>query len=204
MEEFRLLSVEFGTGEDSRCASTHAIFCKEHAVRQSAKLTPNHKTLFTLGWPPYTTPQAVEELFSRVGHVTSVYLQPSPGPVDCVGAKGEGSGFKVGYVVFSQSSEVKAALRLCVSVDSPSHPPPIMCVVPPRGVHKWSHDYMCGRPTVTSLERLAEVGVALYDEQREEATRIQERAGQPDEEGWVTVTRKTPKHLVRGRPYYKN
>lgn len=202
MEDFQVLSVIFSTEKTSGDASPlHRLFCKKHAVRQNSQLTPNDRTLFTLGWPPYTTTQAVEELFSRAGHVTSVYLQSSPGPVDPKNSNSDAKGFKVGYVVFSRSSEVTAALCLC-STDHSSLSTPISCTVPATGVQKWAREYLLSRPTAASLEKAAEVGVALYDRQQEEAAQARERAGQPDEEGWVTVTRKTPRPVVSNMHNY--
>ena len=194
-----MLPVAFSSAETPGGADpVHRIFCKKHTVRQSSQATPNERTLFTLGWPPYTTRQGLEELFSRAGHVTAVYLQSSPGPVDTQQQTdtekqlSPTSGFRVGYVVFSRSSEVNAALRLCEAGSAP----PIKCDVALVGLRKWAHEYQSSRPDVASLERWAEVGVALYDRQQEEASRVREKAGQPDEEGWVTVTRKTPRIVV--------
>lgn len=80
MEEYSRLLVAFSSsGEQS---STHSIYCKAHVVRQNSKVTPNLRTLFSLGWPPYCYPEDVESLFSRVGDVEKVYLQENPGSVD--------------------------------------------------------------------------------------------------------------------------
>ena len=189
MEGFRRLRVAFAskTGE-----SVHCIYCKVHAVRKDAPVTPNDRTLFTLGWPPYSNSEAIEELFSRAGHVTAVYLQASPGPVDPT-KKCEDvcQGFKVGYVVFASEKDVDSALRLCHA------PIPISCSVSSIGLRKWSREYLLQRPTLASLEEGAEEGVALYDRQQEEAGKVRLKVGQPDEDGWITVTRKTPRMVVR-------
>jgi len=191
MDGFELLPVVFSPKDDgsSGVKSIHSVFCKKHHVRQSSETTPNGRTLFTLGWPPYTTSETVEELFSRAGHVSSVYLQEVPGPVD-LSRNVDPKVFKVGYVVFATESDADAALHLCHAQTS------ISCITPTVGLRKWSSDYMKGRPNVQLLEKAAEVGVALYDQQQEEAAQEQERAGQPDEEGWIKVTRKTPRIVV--------
>lgn len=46
--------------------------------------TPEHRTLFSLGWPPYCSSSEVEAVFSRVGYVTSTYMQNSAGPINRV------------------------------------------------------------------------------------------------------------------------
>ena len=80
MDGFGTLQVEFTSPSGS--SSTHSIYCKLHRVRQSSDLTPNDRTLFTLGWPPYCDKNTIDELFSRVGRVEETYLQSSPGPVN--------------------------------------------------------------------------------------------------------------------------
>lgn len=185
MNEFQQLSVAFSISERG-IHSKHRIFCKKHSVRQNSQVTPNDKTLFTLGWPPYATEEAIKEMFSRAGHVTAVYFRASPGPVTSSNINGV-SGFKVGYVVFSMETEVDAALRLCHA------PVSISCLVSSDsvGVSKWVWQYLRGRPSADSLEKEAEAGVALYDRQQEEALEARLKAGLPDDEGWITVTRKT-------------
>ena len=104
----------------------------------------------------------------------------------------------VGYVVFASEGEVDAALRLCHA------PTPIPCpTTSPVGLRKWAREYLLARPSVGALEKVAEEGVALYDKQREEAEKIRVKAGQPDEEGWITVTRKTPRAVVSLLTCYK-
>ena len=80
MEGFECLRVAFCS--PSGTSSTHTIYCKTHRVRVNSDLTPNDRTLFTLGWPPYCTKATIKELFSRAGHVTKVFLQASPGAVE--------------------------------------------------------------------------------------------------------------------------
>lgn len=181
MEGFQCLPVAFA---GSTCSSQHTIYCKKHAVRQNAEHTPNNRTLFTLGWPPYSKAKAIEELFSRAGQVTAVYLQPSPGSVNPSRSRDTG-GFRVGYVVFASESDVDSALRLSRT------PVPITCGIAPVGLGKWSRQYLHRRPTRTALERQAEVGVALYDRQREAAEKERVKEGKPDEDGWIKVPRKT-------------
>lgn len=185
------LLVLFSSSTQENLASKHSIYCKKHSVRQDSQETPNNRTLFTLGWPPYCKAVAIEELFSRAGHVTSVFLQSSPGPVDPSRTVTGGRGFMVGYVVFASEGEVDAALRLCRA------PTPIPCPTTfPVGLCKWAQEYLLARPSVGVLEKAAEEGVALYDKQREEVEKRRVKARQPDEEGWITVTRKTPRVVV--------
>ncbi len=80
MDEFDRLRVAFCS--PTGASSTHTIYCKTHRVRVNSNHTPNDRTLFTLGWPPYCSKVAIKELFSRAGHVSEVFLQASPGAVE--------------------------------------------------------------------------------------------------------------------------
>ena len=191
MDGFELLPVAFSS--PSGRVSKHSIYCKKHMLREDSQLTPNARTLFSLGWPPYVTPSLIEDLFSRAGHVTAVYLQASPGSVD-PDNDSQLSGFAVGYVVFASEKDADSAVNLAKK----SVGDPILCPLPPEcvGVRKWAWQYMQGRPSAASLERGAEVGVALYDRQQEAELKERKEGGVADEDGWIKVTRKTPKFVV--------
>lgn len=189
MDDYHRLSVIFSSA--SGRSSTHIIYCKQHSVRQNSEVTPNLKTLFTLGWPPYCYPETVEGLFSRAGTVKKVFLQENPGSVETKLQAKQVAGFSVGYVVFTSEKDLDNALKLCHSSD------PIPCALSRCGLAKWSSEYMQDRLRVGLLEEMAEVGVACYDKQREEAELARKKkAGVPDEDGWITVTRKTPRISV--------
>ena len=189
MDEYQRLSIAFSS--NAGYSSTHIIYCKKHAVRQNSDLTPNLRTLFSLGWPPYCRPEDVESLFSRVGNVEKVFLQENPGSVDAQLSQACMK-FCVGYVVFTSESDLEDALKLCRSSDA------IQCPLSRVGLSKWTHDYMEMRPKISLLEEMAEVGVACYDRQQEEAEMARKKkTGVPDEDGWITVTRKTPRLNVR-------
>ena len=190
MEDFHRLLVSF-TSSGRGHSSKHTIYCKKHDVRQSSTITPNLYTLFSLGWPPYCNPGHIEAIFSRVGHVKAVHLKVDPGPVDVPSDWPDVSKFRVGYIVFGNENDVSKALKLCHNLD------PISCSLSLIGVSKWTRDYLADRPSISSLEEMAEVGVACYDKQQIEAELAKKRkAGLPDEDGWITVTRKTPRYNV--------
>ncbi len=94
MEEFSAFSVKF-TSPGSHCS--HNIFYKAHSLKKTSERTPNGRTLFTLGWPPFVRKHCIEKIFARVGHVTDVILQLRGGSVEannCITR-----GFKVSNVV---------------------------------------------------------------------------------------------------------
>lgn len=128
MEGFSCLGARFSTAGDS--STVHTIYCRPHHVRQNSAVTPNGRTLFTLGWPPYASADDVREMFATVGHVSHVYLQCQPGPVEKEEAK-DVKGFQTGYVVFAGEEGVTAALDLC-SVEEP-----VTCAVENVSLRKW-------------------------------------------------------------------
>ena len=110
MDDFSTLRVELTTANGA--SSTHTVYCKLHQVRQNSELTPNGRTLFTLGWPPYCDKTVIEELFSRVGRVTETYLQSSPGPVS-VKTTDDPPNRPVGFqVIYMHESRSTANVRI--------------------------------------------------------------------------------------------
>ena len=194
MDGLKQLLVSFSSPGDH--TSTHTIYCKRHSVSRVSEITPNNRTLFTLGWPPYCDEECIRDFFSRVGHVTDVYLQTNPGTVEDKDNNSMKShqylGFKISYIVFSTEEDLLAALKLCsVGTAIPCNTSTFV------GVVKWCRHYTQQRPSVSLLEERAEMGVSLYDQKQEAAAAARKRVGQPDEDGWITITRKTHKYMVR-------
>lgn len=167
-------------------SAVHTIYMKKHSLRQSTALLPNDKTLFTIGWPPYCSKEAIAELFSRVGQVTNVYLRDQSGLPEGEEETALSGRFHVGYVVFLEESEVTSALKLSSSTS------PLPCNTAPVGLMKWCIDYQRQYLDTAALEAAVEQKMATYDMEKE-ADKAQSRKGfsRPDEEGWITVTRKT-------------
>lgn len=168
--------------------STHIIFCKRHTVRQASEKTPNGLTLFTLGWPPYSRSEMVQDLFSRVGLVSAVYMCDRPGHLEeseqgDASQSGRGG---VGYVVFSSADEVDGALKMC----NVKEPVVCACNQGSCGLQKWCEEYAKERRSLSSLEALVEQVVKRYELKKKEDKDERTKTGEPDEEGWVTVTRK--------------
>ena len=93
---------------------------------------------------------------------------------------------QVGYIVMSSVDEACAALKLCEA--GSALPCPLSSTN--LGLKKWSLHYAKQRKTMTSLEGDA-VGVVNSYDRRQYKERLKEKkGGQPDEDGWITVTRK--------------
>lgn len=153
-------------------------------------VTPSNRTLFSVGWPPYTNKEQIVELFSRVGHVSAVYLQGEPGPInDSEHGQPQTRTFQVAYIVFASPEELKSTDALYKSKK------PIACSVEDIavGLGRWCARYKSERPSRQLLETAVEEGVREYDRLKEDKKEVQEKLAQPDEEGWITVSRSNRK-----------
>ena len=83
-----------------------------------------------------------------------------------------------------------SALKLCASGV------PIPCTTRDTGLRRWCKQYEDSRPNVEYLESSVAKVMAEYDKRVEDSKKEREKASQPDEEGWVTVTKKTHKRKV--------
>lgn len=175
----------------------HKLYVKEHKVRdEKSSQRPLDRTLFVLNVPPYCSEVVVKRLFSQFGNVHSVELRDQPGSSQHSGPKlssffkpPDKQGFKVGYIVFENSSSVKAAK---------SHPPSEPLVVSTEehpvntGVQKWIQQYKDSFIQPDRLQKIVDSFMEDYDKRKEEEAeqrRKEEEQQQEDEEGWVKVTR---------------
>ncbi|KAM6966625.1 ribosomal RNA-processing protein 7 homolog A [Tautogolabrus adspersus] len=190
---FTVLSLQF----DSDSLSRHSVYVKEHKVRaERSSHRPLDRTLFVLNIPPYCSQGVVRELFSQFGDVQSVELRDHPGSSNESGPKLSKifkpvckQGFKVGYIVFQNSSSISAA-------KSHSHDEPLLVSTEQRpirtGVQKWIQQYTESFIQPEKLQQIVDSFMKDYDKRKdEEAERQREEAEQQqeDEEGWVKVTR---------------
>ena len=183
VSEFTPIKINFKS--DNNVTSVHTIFCKVHVIRQESSKAPNHRTLFTLGWPPYCSDECIKKLFSTAGEVELVQLQDKVGfDEDIVVTLN--SGFKVAYIVFDSSEAAENALKL-------GYKKTVLCEIGATGLAKWCSDYMKQRTTLTSIEAKVSEFMADYDKRKEATEKHRQGLQEPDEDGWIMVTRKNPK-----------
>ncbi|XP_074552956.1 ribosomal RNA-processing protein 7 homolog A [Halichoeres trimaculatus] len=190
---FTVLSLQF----DSNSSTHHELFIKEHKVRaEKTSNRPLDRTLFVLNIPPYCSEGAIRELFSQFGNIQSVELRDHPGSsqesgptLSKVFRPATKQGFKVGYIVFSNSSSVSAAKkhpydsRLVISTEK--HPVR-------AGVQKWIQKYKEAFIQPDQLQKIVDSFMEGHDKRKEEEEeRLKKEAEQQqeDEEGWVKVTK---------------
>ena len=86
----------------------------------------------------------------------------------------------------SSVDEASAALEMCKG-DSP-----LPCILAGSnvGLAKWTSQYCEARQPLSVLKRVTADIVNAYDIEEREEKEKRKRAREPDEEGWITVTRK--------------
>ena len=183
MEE---LSIKFVSSKG--LSSKHVIYCKKHALRKNSTKTPNDRTLFSIGWPPYCAEGDIKDLFSRTSEVEDVFLRNTPGNVEETEAdKVIVSSFRrrdFGYIVFKTVKGLDQVLRMCKSNMT------VSCPIKNTGVSVLYREYKRQRPSVRVLRAKAEKQVEKYDTTIEEDKKQKRLLSEPDEEGWITVTKK--------------
>lgn len=138
----------------------------------------------------------MKRLFSQFGNVRSVELRDQPGSSQHHGPKlssfftpSQKQGFKVGYIVFENSSSIKVAK---------SHPQSEPLVVSTEkdpvktGVQKWIQEYKDSFIHMDKLQKTVDSFMEEYDKRKEEEAeqkKKEEEQQQEDEDGWVKVTR---------------
>ncbi|XP_070779797.1 ribosomal RNA-processing protein 7 homolog A [Enoplosus armatus] len=190
---FTVLPLQFSA--DS--VAQHKLYVKEHKVRaEKSSHRPLDRTLFVLNIPPYCSQGVVKELFSRFGSVQSVELRDHPGSFQDSGPKlskffkpAEKQGFKVGYIVFQNSSSLAAA-------KSHPHDVPLVVCTEQRpvktGVQKWIQQHTEFFIQPDKLQQIVDSFMGEYDKRKEEDAERQRKEAeqqQEDEDGWVKVTR---------------
>ena len=205
-EDFKTLKLKFR--EENQ--SYHQILFKPHNVRVEEPLKPRDRTLFCANVPPWATTETIQRVFQLNGAVEHVYFQcqPSVGPPvprrenenifptppgsDPYHVK---SGFKFAYVVFERSSAVKNAMSKMdsskVHVASTAQNPILV------GLKKWNAEYNEQWLDKSDIKKSIESFMTDYDQTAAKAKEREENLTEPDDEGWVTVTKVDKKKATR-------
>ncbi|XP_075224922.1 ribosomal RNA-processing protein 7 homolog A isoform X2 [Lycorma delicatula] len=167
---------------------------KRHSVREKYPEKPSDRTLFILGIPPYCTEKSLKNLFTKFGAVESVFIhnKPTSSAPHVENSKffkihPEIKGFKVAYIVFKNSltveevMEVKSFEPLILSTSE--HPVTL-------GFKKWCIEYNNRIPDPELMQKEIDEFMEIYDKQEENRTADEKAKADPDDEGWVTVTRR--------------
>ena len=187
---FRALTLKYKADSSGQ----HMIFVKQHAVREKHPDKPSDRTLFILNVPPYATEESLKNAWQDCGSVKSVFFhaKPNSGPPlvnesPFFPTHKEIKGFKVAYLVFEKPDGLQRALRW--SQDQPlvlsSEEQPLKC-----GSKKWVEEYNSRIPNVKEMQDDIDKYMAKYDKNVEQQIEKDKAAGEEDDEGWVTVTKR--------------
>ncbi|XP_073985453.1 ribosomal RNA-processing protein 7 homolog A [Rhodnius prolixus] len=179
---------------DVKSETIHYLYMKEHSVREICDEKPPDRTVFILGTPPFVTEDHYKQLFSRFGSVQQVYFHPSP----CATAPPknlskffvdypEVKGYKVAYIVFEDESSVHNVMNLDfeeILVLFSKENPQV------AGMNKWCNEYNSKLMDVEELQKDIDEFMAEYDKKEEEEANKEKKEMEPDDEGWIKVTKK--------------
>ncbi|XP_018422803.1 PREDICTED: ribosomal RNA-processing protein 7 homolog A [Nanorana parkeri] len=187
---YKGIRVKF-TAEQS---SQHYLYAREHKVRGQADTTQvQNRTLFVINIPAYCTEKYLSRIFSCCGPVESVEVldKLTPPVKDHAVSKyfhqNARKGYKVAYVVFKKPSGLSEFNSLTFST-------PLVLSGEDHflktGIQEWIESYEMSLINVAELQAEVEQYMQEYDKKVEEKEEKEKEEGEPDEEGWVTVTRK--------------
>jgi len=199
--EFKVLPVQFS----AESASVHCLYYKQHAVRATIPEKPTDRTLFVVNVPPYMDEASMKRLFKDCGKMRRVFFHKRPTP----GVPEEDKsrffptaepiqGYKVAYCVFTRPEALQTALALDLTRDSP--PRLLSTDKHPfhAGVVRWQMEYNESVVDEAALKVEVDEYMASHDQRVTEEIRLaREREGQPDADGWITVTRHGKRPVAR-------
>ncbi|XP_022095462.1 ribosomal RNA-processing protein 7 homolog A-like [Acanthaster planci] len=196
---FTVLPIRF----NAKSETDHFLYYREHRVRDEDATKPASRTLFVVNVPPFCNKECLERLFGLCGKVEDVFIQDKPSSTVCSEKHSKNFpspvnslGFQFAFVVFQKSSSVPKAKQLPSQLEEPfllsTEDKSLL-----TGYKKWCSDYTLSRPDVDDLQKEIDDFMQEYDAKvQEEELKAKELEGVPDEEGWITVTRKSAKPAV--------
>lgn len=136
--------------------------------------------------PPYISKANLKNAFEDAGQLEEIFVCDKPGEfqedTDSLYFQREQAfSFKCAYLVFKTSRGMQNALKLKQVASGPIR----------TGLQKWCDDYLEKLPEPKRLQEQIDSYIAAYDERKEQENETAKQADAPDDDGWVTVTKKT-------------
>ncbi|XP_030855192.1 ribosomal RNA-processing protein 7 homolog A [Strongylocentrotus purpuratus] len=194
---FRVVPVKFS----EKSSAGHMLYYKEHSVKESEDTKPTDRTLFVVNVPPYCNEECLQRLFGGCGGMESVILQAKAGKeldamLEEIYPIRKTRGFKIAYIVFKDDSSVVRAMKQKYKepfILSPEGEPGGLVT----GYRKWCSEYEARWEDPKQLQKKADDFMIEFDKRKhEEKEQAKVEEGVPDDDGWVTVTRKSTKPVV--------
>lgn len=166
----------------------HHIYVRPNeTTTKKDNIRPKDRSLFVLNVPPYIASHNLQNAFEDAGEIEQIYLCEKPGdfPEETESKyflpQDSKFSFKCAYIVFKTSRALQNALALKQVASGPIK----------TGLQKWCDEYMERLPNVDKLQAEIDSYMANYDERKEQEDAAAKTADEPDDDGWVTVTKKT-------------
>uniref|UniRef100_A0A182WSL8 RRP7 domain-containing protein n=1 Tax=Anopheles quadriannulatus TaxID=34691 RepID=A0A182WSL8_ANOQN len=183
-DEFTAIDLKYKES-DTHC---HQLFAKENASKATCKQKPPGRTLYVLNVPPYATEQALQHAFSSAGEIERVVLQEKPSSKESAPIERMDKDvfcFKVAYVVFAKPGALRKLLKTKSINALHAEERPLL-----TGVDKWTRAYQERIPNPAALQQEIDQYMESYDRKIEEQ-KAAESSNVVDEDGWVTVSKKS-------------
>uniref|UniRef100_A0A914E515 Ribosomal RNA-processing protein 7 C-terminal domain-containing protein n=1 Tax=Acrobeloides nanus TaxID=290746 RepID=A0A914E515_9BILA len=187
-EETHEIGTENPTSSEILYALPYFINEKFNATRQLfLKLDPsNEKALIVSSIPPFIPEKAIELLLSNLvkkSAIKTVFIKRSTSLDGNLNA-----GYRTATAIFDSRFGVKEVLEVCEST-RPFSLAALDIELLPHGVKKFVNDYNSQFKSYEEIQENVKAVVMAYDEHVMEQKKQLKRKRQPDEEGWITVTR---------------
>lgn len=164
----------------------HNLYIRSNDTTKRDTLRPKDRSLFVLNVPPYINQDNLKHAFEDAGEIEEIYVCEKPGdfvePIDSKYFQPETKfSFKCAYLVFKTSRGLQNALQLTQVASGAVK----------TGLAKWCEAYT--DKLVKPKELKAEINkyMAAYDERKQAEADAAKLGDAPDDDGWVTVTKKT-------------
>lgn len=165
----------------------HHLYIKPNDTTKRDSIRPKDRSLFVLNVPPYINQDNLRSAFEDAGQIDQIYVCDKPGEFlehsDSVyfQQQVQNFSFKCAYLVFKTSRGLQNALKLKQVASGPIK----------TGLQKWCAEYLQRLPEPKLLQAEIDSYIAAYDDRRQEEEAAAKLADQPDDDGWVTVTKKS-------------
>ncbi|GBN18633.1 Ribosomal RNA-processing protein 7 A [Araneus ventricosus] len=185
----------FNLGENS---VDRQLFIKKHEGQSEIK--PDNRTLYIVNVPQFFNKKCLKNLFSEYGPIERVYIHMRP-------TSGEEAsqnssffcrppskvGCKVAYIVYKRPAALNKILK-CADIKAKELP---LCLFHSDvGKNKWTQQYNNTFVDQKLLKEEIRSFLEEFDSKIEEEKQKEKESAEPDDEGWVTITKSSKKSKI--------
>ncbi|PIK37187.1 putative ribosomal RNA-processing protein 7-like A [Apostichopus japonicus] len=176
------------------------LFYRKHISKEEDAKKPSDRTLFVANVPPYCNEECLQRLFGSFGKIESLHREEMSVLVakETELTKQEKPGvnqvYSVAFIVFANFKILEDVIKKITKVEKLEADTSTY----KTGMAKWCSAYAASRPDPEKLQTSVDTFMKEYDKEKEKKAELaKEQEGVPDEDGWITVTKKTKKKVVQ-------